>query len=214
MGRTPSDIAARIVDAARARFLHDGVDGASLRAIAADAGTSIGMVYYHYKTKDELFFAVIEESYVKLLADITRACDPALPPHERIRAIYRRVGAVDERESQVVRLVIRESLVSSQRLAKVLARFSRGHIPLVLQAITDGVRDQSIRADVPPLLLLPIIAAVGVIPQFALRQLSPAANPNVADILVDVLYAGISSTPGKNPTRTRSRARGKGTRGS
>jgi AcrR family transcriptional regulator len=194
MGRTPSDIAARIVEAARERFLHDGVDGAALRAIAADAGTSIGMVYYHFKTKDELFLAVIEESYVKLLEDITRACDPALPPRERIRAIYRRIGAVDERESQVVRLVIREALVSSQRLSKVLARFSRGHIPLVLQAIADGVRDRSIRADVPPLLLLPIIAAVGVIPQFALRQLSPDASPNIADVLVDVLYGGSRST--------------------
>ena len=214
MGRTPSDIPARIVDAARDRFLHDGVDGASLRAIAADAGTSIGMVYYHYKTKDELFLAVIEETYARLLEDITQACDPALSPRERIRAIYRRVGAVDEREAQVVRLVIREALVSSQRLAKVLARFSRGHIPVVLQTIGDGVRDQSIRADIPPLLLLPIIAAVGVIPQFALRQLSPDASPNVADVLVDVLYSGISSPPGKSPTRTRSRARGKGTRGS
>ena len=213
MGRTPSDIAPRIVDAARERFLREGVDGASLRAIAADAGTSIGMVYYHFKTKDELFFAVVEATYVKLLEDITRACDPALPPRERLLGIYRRIGAVDDRESQVVRLVIRESLVSSQRREKVLARFARGHFPIVLQTIADGVRDKSIRADVPPLLLLPIVAAVGVIPQFALRQLSPSASPNIADVLVDVLYTGISP-PGKSRTRTRSRARGKGTRGS
>ena len=58
MGRTPSDIAPRIVHAARRRFLSDGVEGASLRAIARDARTSIGMIYYYYPAKDDLFLAV------------------------------------------------------------------------------------------------------------------------------------------------------------
>jgi AcrR family transcriptional regulator len=45
MARPASDIAPRIVHAARERFLFEGVDGASLRNIAKDAGTNIGMVY-------------------------------------------------------------------------------------------------------------------------------------------------------------------------
>jgi AcrR family transcriptional regulator len=212
MGRTRSDIAPRILDAARARFLREGVDGASLRAIAADARTSIGMVYYYFKTKDDLFLAVVEATYVKLLDELTVALDPALPPRERIRAIYRRVGQITEREAEVVRLVIREVLVSSARLKTILARFQRGHFPLVLQALVDGARDGSIRSDVPPLLLLPVVAAVGVIPQFALARLG-GSHPALADTLVELLYGGISP-PGRSPTRTRSRARRTGTRGS
>jgi AcrR family transcriptional regulator len=122
MARTRSDIAPRIVDAARARFLAEGVDGASLRAIAEDAGTSIGMVYYYFKTKDDLFFAVVEETYERLLDDLRRACEPTLPPVERMRRIYRRIGAVSDHESQIVRLVMREVLVSSKRLDRLLAR--------------------------------------------------------------------------------------------
>jgi hypothetical protein len=139
-----------------------------------------------------------------------RACDPALPPLERIRNLYRRIGQVSERESQVVRLVIREVLVSSTRLRRLLVRFQRGHFMLVLQTIGDGMREGSIRSDVAPLVLLPIIAAVGVIPQFAATQLGVRAD-NLPDLLVEVLANGISS-PGKYPTRTRTRARGKGTR--
>jgi AcrR family transcriptional regulator len=214
MGRTRSDIEPRILDAARSRFLREGVDGASLRAIAADAGTSIGMVYYYFKTKDELFLAVVEATYVKLLDELTHALDPALPPRERIRALYRRIGQITQHEAEVVRLVIREVLVSSARLKRVLARFQRGHFPLVMQAIFDGTRDGSIRSDVSPLLLLPVIAGVGVIPQFALARLAPGMKlPELPDMLVELLYGGISS-PGKSPTRTRSRARRKGTRGS
>ena len=200
MARTRSDIEPRIVEAALERFLREGVDGASLRAIASDAGTSIGMVYYYFKTKDDLFFAVVEATYRLLLDDLARACDPALPPIERIRRIYRRVAAVTDRESQVIRLVIREVLVSSERLHRLLSRFQRGHFPLILQAIADGMRDGSIRSDVPPLVLLPVVAGVGIVPQFALRQLAPSSPPDISDLLVDVLRTGISP-PRKKPAR-------------
>lgn len=206
MGRTRSDIEPRIVEAALARFLREGVDGASLRAIARDAGTSIGMVYYYFKTKDDLFFAVVEATYVGLLEDMTRACDPAQPPIERIRNVYRRVGRIDDREAQVVRLVIREVLVSSQRFQRLLARFQRGHFPLLLQALADGMRDGSIRADVSPLLLLPVVAAVGIVPQFAMRQLAPDL-PNLPDTLVEMLWTGIGppARPAPPPPRRRRR---------
>jgi AcrR family transcriptional regulator len=203
MARTRSDIAPRIVDAARARFLAEGVDGASLRAIAEDAGTSIGMVYYYFKTKDDLFFAVVEETYERLLDDLRRACEPTLPPVERMRRIYRRIGAVSDHESQIVRLVMREVLVSSKRLDRLLARFQRGHFPLVLAIIADGMRDGSIRSDVSPILLLPIAIAVGAIPQFLLNHIAPnlpgPRGDALSDALIDLLWHGISARPAAPP---------------
>jgi AcrR family transcriptional regulator len=197
MPRTRSDIGPRIVHAARARFLAEGVDGASLRAIAQDAGTSIGMVYYYFKTKDDLFFAVVEETYERLLEDLTRACDPKLPPKERMRRLYRRVGEVDAHESQIIRLVVREALVSSTRLTRLIDRFKRGHFPLVIATLADGMREGSIRSDVPPIVLLPIAAAVGVLPQFVLDQLAPRLpvphGEELADLLVELLWQGIGA---------------------
>jgi AcrR family transcriptional regulator len=205
MARTRTDICPRIVAAARARFLSEGVDGASLRAIASDAGTSIGMVYYYFKTKDDLLFAVVEDIYGRLLDDLTRACDPALPPVERIRGVYRRIGAIDDHESQVVRLVIREVLVSSKRLARLLARFQRGHFPLVLAALADGIAEGTIRADLPPMMLLPVAIAVGAIPQFMLDHIAPKIpgprGDALADALVELLWHGIG------PRRSRTRER-------
>jgi len=197
MARARSDIDVRIVAAARARFLREGVDGASLRAIAGDAGTSIGMVYYYFKTKDDLFFAVVEESYGKLLADLTEACAPDVAPVERMRRLYRRIGAIDALEGQTIRLIVREMLVSSKRLRRLITRFQRGHIPLVLATIRDGIADKSIRDDVSPLLLLIVTFAVGALPQFALAAAgdrlgldAPRGEP-LADALVDLVFHGI-----------------------
>src|SRR5262245_29839464 len=105
MARPKSDIQPRILTAARARFLADGVDGASLRGIASDAGTSIGMVYYYYPTKDELFFGVVEELYRKLLADVEAAIAPDAPVKQRVERLYGRIARLSEDELLMARLV-------------------------------------------------------------------------------------------------------------
>ncbi|MEZ4363963.1 MAG: TetR/AcrR family transcriptional regulator [Kofleriaceae bacterium] len=200
MGRKRTDLAPRIVAAARERFLLEGVDGASLRAIAADAGTSIGMVYYYFRTKDELFFAVVEATYSKVLADLTEACAADVAPKERLRRLYRRIGAIDELEGKTLRLVIREVLVSSRRLDTLVARFQRGHLPLVLTAIRDGMLDGSIRDDRSPWIALFATFAVGAGPQFAAAAvgerlgLGLPRGDALADLLVELLWTGIGRT--------------------
>jgi AcrR family transcriptional regulator len=198
MARPRSDIEPRIVHAARRRFLEEGVDGASLRTIAKDAGTSIGMVYYYFPTKDDLFFGVVEEVYGKLLSEMTRALEADAPVEERIRRLYARIGAVSETELATVQLVVREVLVSSSRLRRLVARFQRGHIPLVKGALSDGVKDGSINPELPPALLLLCTLSVGAVPQIVRRALGSRSpfgklpeGDALARLLVRILFHGI-----------------------
>ncbi|MCV7233150.1 TetR/AcrR family transcriptional regulator [Mycobacterium branderi] len=55
--RTGQQSRQRIVDAARERFMHDGYERATVRAIAADAGVDVAMVYYFFGNKEGLFAA-------------------------------------------------------------------------------------------------------------------------------------------------------------
>jgi AcrR family transcriptional regulator len=55
--RTGQQSRQRIIDAARERFMRDGYDGATVRAIAADAGVDVAMVYYFFDSKEGLFTA-------------------------------------------------------------------------------------------------------------------------------------------------------------
>ena len=50
---------ARILDAAEVLFAERGFEGASLRDIAAAAGTQVGLVHHHGGGKDELFRQVV-----------------------------------------------------------------------------------------------------------------------------------------------------------
>ena len=61
----------RIVWAAKLEMLENGLDEASMDDIAARAGTTKPTIYAHFKSKDELFAAVVEfikEKFLGMLA--------------------------------------------------------------------------------------------------------------------------------------------------
>jgi AcrR family transcriptional regulator len=180
MARKRTDLAPRIVAAAREKFLSQGVDGASLREIAREAGTNIGMVYYYFPTKDDLLLAVVEEIYGGMVADIGKALSREAPLEERIRALYARIAAMSDEEFTVVRIVLREALLSSDRLRKLFGRFSRegGHVQLIASTVLSGIYDGVLRADVNPLLAMVATMALGFLPVVA-RRLALSAMPGV-----------------------------------
>src|ERR1044072_4726867 len=75
-----------ILDAARAVFEADGLDGASLRAIAAAAGYTPAALYFHFDSKEAIYAEVLRGSLVKLGTAISRATLSAKTPAERLRA--------------------------------------------------------------------------------------------------------------------------------
>jgi AcrR family transcriptional regulator len=199
VARPRTDIEPRILHAARARFLADGVDGAPLRAIARDAGTSVGMLYYYFATKEDLFLAVVEEVYAALLADLTRALAADAPVEQRIARLYARVAAVSDEELQVIRLVMGEALRGSPLLPRLFERFQRGHLPLVATALIDGMREGAIDSRFPPPVALLLTFAVGALPQLIRRtagHLPPFSllpePQELARLLVDALFHGIA----------------------
>jgi AcrR family transcriptional regulator len=209
MARPRSDIQHRLVRAARARFLAEGVDGASLRTIAKEAGTNVGMVFYYFPTKDDLFLAVVEEVYAKLLADLAAALAPDAPLRERLKRVFIRLGAASDDELEVVRLVVREVLLSHERFGRVFARMQRGHVALVLAALADGIRSGVVDGDVPPPLLLLATLAMGALPQLVRRAagdrvpFSMLPPPEaLADASVELLFRAIGAR-NERPRRRR-----------
>jgi len=170
MPRPRSDIAPRILEAARERFLEHGVDGASLRKIAADAGTNIGMIYYYFPTKDDLFAAVLEDMYGPFLADFEAIMGDRSSLRERLVALSIRIGETTDAEFAVMRIVIREGLVSGERLGQLAARFMRGHVPAVLGAIGEARKHGELRDDVTLPLLTLAIASTVLLPQLVRRR--------------------------------------------
>lgn len=75
-----------ILDAARAVFERDGLDGASLRAIAAQAGYTPAALYFHFDSKEALYAQVLGESIARLQAFVDAAVGAAATPRQRFAA--------------------------------------------------------------------------------------------------------------------------------
>ncbi|HEY5959481.1 MAG TPA: TetR/AcrR family transcriptional regulator, partial [Polyangiaceae bacterium] len=154
MPRPRSDIQDRILLAAHTRFLAEGVEAASLRQIAKDAETSIGMVYYYYTTKDDLFLAVVEEIYQKFLEDLESIWASRHSFQERLCSFYARIGAMSKAEFEVLQLIIRESLTSHDRRKQLKQRFLRGHLPLLMRAILEAISNGEIERSLHPMVAM------------------------------------------------------------
>ncbi len=213
MARPRGDIHARVLRAAAERFLHDGVDGASLRQIAHEAGTSVGMVTYYFPTKDALFAAVVEDTYARVLEDITRALAPDAPFDDQVLRFYTRLAALDDEEFRVMRMVIREALVSSPRMPALFQRFAAGHIPVVFGAVARAAQQGALRDDVHPALVLLAMISTGMVPQVFLRVVAPLlpvdlglpSPEHLARTMRDLLLraVGAAREPGAAPRTAR-----------
>jgi AcrR family transcriptional regulator len=77
---------ALILDAARKVFEQEGLDGASLRAIAAEAGYTPAALYFHFDSKEAIYAEVLRASIARLQEDVERAVEKTRSPVEKLRA--------------------------------------------------------------------------------------------------------------------------------
>src|SRR4029077_319358 len=75
-----------ILDAARKAFEAEGLDGASLRAIAAAAGYTPAALYFHFDSKEAIYAEVLRASLANLGEAVGRAILRSKTPKERLRA--------------------------------------------------------------------------------------------------------------------------------
>jgi len=68
MGNTLPTTEERILDAAKKVFHSKGYDGARMQEIADEAGVNKSLVHYYYRNKDNLFQAVFEDAFTRLIA--------------------------------------------------------------------------------------------------------------------------------------------------
>jgi AcrR family transcriptional regulator len=75
-----------ILAAARRVFEKEGLEGASLRAIAAEAGYTPAALYFHFESKEALYAEVLRESLANLREAVMHAISRSEGPASRLRA--------------------------------------------------------------------------------------------------------------------------------
>jgi AcrR family transcriptional regulator len=76
-----------ILDAARDEFSQRGLGGARMDSIAERAGINKRLIYYYFGSKDDLFLAVLEDTYLHIREAEKQLHLTDLPPAEAVRRL-------------------------------------------------------------------------------------------------------------------------------
>ncbi len=150
----------KIRDAAARLYNKNGVTNVSVRAIAEQAGVSVGTVYAHFGSLSELLQSLWREPARRLVQEMEQLAQDISTPPEQLAALLRAYVNFSVEEPQVFRsafLFVRpESLAPPERVPLADDRFFR----LFSQAISSGQCDGAFRPGDPDTLAQMVLSAV------------------------------------------------------
>jgi TetR/AcrR family transcriptional regulator len=110
-----------IVEAARRVFHAKGYKEATMRDIAAEANINMAMLHYYYRSKDNLFFLVFDESFRTLYEKIAvNIADPDIDIFNKIRVITNAYLSFFHRSPYIPPFIIGEIIRNPENIGKRL----------------------------------------------------------------------------------------------
>ena len=171
---------AAILDAAQQAFSSQGLEGATVRAIARMAGCDPALIYYHYASKEALFLSLLERRLPPLAEDLVRISDPSDPRGTRDRiwaaleTFHQHLG-----EDAGFRAVFRGQLIAgSDTIKDAVATRLRPIIGALRSILQQGVQRGELREDLDPTATAFFIGRM----HMEILDLVPAMGPRLAGL--------------------------------
>jgi AcrR family transcriptional regulator len=167
-----ADLRERLLDAAIACYVRQGIAGASLRMIATEAGTTPALLHYYFGDKQQLQEAVAQERVLPTLgiviAEVVSAGDDIAAV---IAAFVRGLGKAVASSPWLPPLWVREVLCEGGALRGLLVDTIAPRVPaLLVRRLAQAQRQGGLNPDLDPRLL--VVSLVGL-------TLFPAASAGI-----------------------------------
>ena len=141
-----------ILDAAYTMLSRRGYHEATMGKIARKAGVSHGTLYWHFKSKEDLFFAVLEREFLRVDEAIRPALAMDQPAIKKIEMLLRFSVSTLEQSSDFLALMFSAMAGSSERFERSLAQMAKNiystYNDMLEEIIIQGQQQGDIREDV------------------------------------------------------------------
>ena len=186
---------ADIISAAYRLFIRHGYHGTSMREITKEAGISLGAIYNHFESKEDLFSAVLEayHPYHEILPAIRSAKGDTIEAFVKDAARYL-VSALDRRPDFLNLMFIEIVEFKSQHVPRLYEKLLPQIIDLVQVVSRKG-------GELRPIPLPMVIRAfIGLFFSYQIteillgKQMAPELRENALDHFVEIFLYGIAQT--------------------
>jgi AcrR family transcriptional regulator len=182
------DRAAAVRRALRALVAQRGFHGASMSAVAAEAGVATGTAYTHYASKDELVVATYLETKAELAAAATAGLEPSSDPPELFRAMW--IGAYRHLSANRDHALFLLQVDASPYKAEAHSIAMEGD-PLVAAAAAPDIAARLLP------LPLEVIYELGLAPAVRLAASGEELSEDDLATIADACWRAISRPPGR-----------------
>ncbi len=195
----------RILDAAAEAFQLQGFGSATIDDVAEQVGATKGLIYYHFRSKFDLFLAVYEEGMRRVRAKVE--------PHARgdgtgcERLVAMSVAHVTNLMTDLayhhvvhegVRAQSSTALKDRQREAlRSLNKLRRDYEHMFHRVVSEGIADGSLRAPDSALATRTLLSSLNAVDMWY-RKIDDQPDDAVSDLageIVDLLIGGIATRP-------------------
>jgi AcrR family transcriptional regulator len=180
----------RILQAARTVFAQRGYHGATIEAIATEAGLSNGAVYYNFASKEDLFFGLLDQWRTELLNDLGGVLPGpagAGPGQSFQQELSHVIGTLKRRREW--RLLLFEFVTYAARNPAFRARFVDGRRKFkdaLASALAERIAAHSLQPVAPPGQLVVLVTAL--VNGLAVEELTEP-DEAIGDLLAAALMA-------------------------
>ena len=217
MARPSQDIDQALLRAGRELYPERGCAGLAVRAVAEHAGVNLGMLHYHFRTKENFLRAVLQQMYEEMFEQLGVEAAHDAPARDRLRAALIAIATFLRANRRIVARVWIDALAGEPVAREFMRANAPRHIGLLAALLDAAQREGSLR-ELPPLqrlvtllgaVALPIVFVAGVVDAglepgatrraFDAQVLSDAAIAQRIDLLLDALAVPAA------PARTKGR---------
>ena len=129
-----------ILDAADELFGQKGFDGTSTNDILEKVGIARGTLYYHFKSKEDIMDALIEQYNLRILSAAQKiAADKSIPVIERIVRVVMALNISAGNGREIIEHIHRpQNALMHQKIQKVIIN---GITPILTGIICEGIEE-------------------------------------------------------------------------
>lgn len=146
-----------IIDAAERLFYTKGFDKVSMEEIAQEVDLSKSTLYFYFKSKDSLFFAIVSRRWTEFGEILIKKVSRGKSGFDKIQIMIRWFIEYAQKNADYNDMATTFGPQLFQRIdaedARLMMEVSMKYISLAHAAVREGIEDGSIRNDLDPTLL-------------------------------------------------------------
>ena len=193
----------RLCDLALKAFAEQGVEGMSLRGLAAAAGCSRTTPYRYFKNKEDILAAVRQAQFQRMADDAEEVAGRVNDPDERLVALARAYLSFALATPDAYRVMYSVAQQDEQRYPELVRQVNRAQRPM-MTAVDEAIESGSIKGDPTNIVHVLWAGLHGIISLHLSDKLHMGRNiEELAEVMIRALSRAVASKPSAQPAARR-----------